>query len=281
MCRDRTVQADDFHLDQEAVNRLRSYVPPPTAYDQVPLSRRAAVLLLLYADRNGDLRVVVTIRAKTLSSCMFWLVQPCFQVPRCCAASHADCADPGLISRCRRGCAAWRYVSRGWKVPYGILYSHACLGRADTLAETPFQTARREAWEEIGLADIDHPLPPPFTVEHLCELPANLAKTELVVRPCVALLHSQDAQTGENADPEVSLIPKLDAREVAAVFTAPFADFLKLSSEDQDPGGWYRGSWSLWHNSNWRSRLISFRTLSFPCHPVIHPDIHPFPVLDG
>lgn len=77
--RDPTVQADDSHLDQEAVNRLRSYVPPPTAYDQVPLSRRAAVLLLLYADRNGDLRVVITIRAKTLSSCMFWLDQPCSQ----------------------------------------------------------------------------------------------------------------------------------------------------------------------------------------------------------
>lgn len=105
---------------------------------------------------------------------------------------------------------------------------------------------------------MDHALPRPFSVEHLCELPANLAKTELVVRPCVALLHSQDAQTGENADPEVSLIPTLDAREVAAVFTAPFADFLRVSSEDQDRGGWYRGSWSLWHNSNWRSRSSPF-----------------------
>lgn len=126
-------------------------------------------------------------------------------------------------------------------------------GRADTLPETPFQTARREAWEEIGLADINQPLPRPFRVEHLCELPANLAKTELVVRPCIALLHSYDVQTGESADPEVSLIPKLDAREVAAVFTAPFYDFLKLNSSEHR-GEWYRGSWSLWHNSNWRSK---------------------------
>jgi hypothetical protein len=29
------------------------------------------VLLLLYADQNGDLRAVLTIRAKTLSSCEF------------------------------------------------------------------------------------------------------------------------------------------------------------------------------------------------------------------
>ncbi|KAJ5768552.1 hypothetical protein N7533_001135 [Penicillium manginii] len=140
------------------------------------------------------------------------------------------------------------------------------LRKADTLDETPFQTARREAWEEIGLSDIDQPLPAPFTVEHLCELPANLAKTELVVRPCVALLHSFDEATGENADPEISLIPKLDAREVAAVFTARFADFLRLeiksddgehrgkglSDQGADPGQWYRGSWSLWHHSNWR-----------------------------
>lgn len=167
-------------------------------------------------------------------------------------------------------------------------------GRADAPSETPFQTARREAWEEIGLPGIDQPLPHPFTVEHLCELPANLAKTEVVVRPCVALLHSYDAKTGQNADPEISLIPKLDAREVAAVFTAPFYSFLRLregeelasnsdleqnegadstvgsaradqgslgadaKGYDNDLGDWYRGSWSLWHNSNWRS------TYSFP-----------------
>ncbi|KAJ5114937.1 NUDIX domain protein [Penicillium alfredii] len=197
---------------QEAINRLRAYVPPPTAYDSVPLIRRAAVLLLLYADRQGELRVVITIRAKTLSS------------------YAGEAALPG--------------------------------GRADSLAETPFQTARREAWEEIGLPDTDQPLPRPFAVEHLCELPANLAKTELVVRPCVALLHSSDLLTGEHADPEVSLIPQLDAREVAAVFTAPFRNFLRLREEAQDaddPGDWYRGSWSLWHDSNWRMHQFFVR----------------------
>ncbi|KAJ5886868.1 uncharacterized protein N7473_009542 [Penicillium subrubescens] len=163
---------------QEAIDRLRRYTPPPTAYGQVPLSRRAAVLILLYADLQGDLRVVITIRAKTLSS------------------YAGEAALPG--------------------------------GKADTLSETAFQTARREACEEIGLPDINQPLPPPFSVEHLCELPANLAKTELVVRPCVALLHSFDPVTGANADPETELIPRLDAREVAAVFTARFDDFLRL-----------------------------------------------------
>ena len=129
----------------------------------------------------------------------------------------------------------------------------------------------------------------PFSIEHLCELPANLAKTELVVRPCVALLHSFDPHSGANADPEVSLIPQLDAREVAAVFTAPFHQFLcrteptnygtqstnldtgttshrirANASPSEDPGEWYRGSWSLWHNSNWRSRFCNHFFFLYP-----------------
>lgn len=41
------------------------------------------------------------------------------------------------------------------------------------------------------------------------------------------------------------------------MFTARFDDFLKLvNGEGRGEGDWYRGSWSLWHNSNWRSKLI-------------------------
>ncbi|KUL88259.1 hypothetical protein ZTR_04999 [Talaromyces verruculosus] len=161
----------------KAIARLRAYKPPPSSYDSVPLTRRAAVLILLYADLNGDLKTVLTIRAKTLSS----------------FAGHA--AFPG--------------------------------GKADTVHETAFETARREATEEIGLPNIGEPLFPPFKVEHLCELPASLARNELVVRPCVAFLHSYDETTGQTADPETALIPRLDAKEVAAMFTARFQDFLR------------------------------------------------------
>lgn len=98
-------------------------------------------------------------------------------------------------------------------------------------------------------------------MEHLCEFPANLAKTEVVVRPCVALLHSYDPHSGLNADPEVSLIPILDAREVEAVFTAPFQDF--LSEGVQNGHEWYRGAWGMWHNSQWRSKSISVRFFFF------------------
>ena len=50
-----------------AIARLRAYKPPPfPTWDQLPVSRRAAVLILLFADRRGDLRVVITMRATSL-----------------------------------------------------------------------------------------------------------------------------------------------------------------------------------------------------------------------
>lgn len=60
---------------------------------------------------------------------------------------------------------------------------------------------------------------------------------------------------------EESLIPRLDAREVAAVFTAPFHNFL-LAKDEVHPGeeknvpgsvsDWYHGAWTDWHESRWR-----------------------------
>jgi hypothetical protein len=54
------------------------------------------------------------------------------------------------------------------------------------------------------------------------------------------------------------MIPRLDAKEVAAVFSAPFRNFLK--AKDQDPpegqalpdGHWYDGSWIHWKDEPWR-----------------------------
>ncbi|KAK2758791.1 hypothetical protein FQN54_003483 [Arachnomyces sp. PD_36] len=213
----------------KAIDRLRGYVPPPTSYTSVPLSRQAAVLILLFADRRGDLRVVLTLRSNTLKS------------------YPGQSALPG--------------------------------GKADSVSETAFDTARREAHEEIGLPNKDSELPRPFRVEHLCELPANLARTELVVRPCVALLHAYDEATGKSADPEVSLIPRLDAKEVAAVFTAPFHNFLMekdepLGESDGElpgkPSDWYEGTWTEWHQSMWRMHHffvpITNQTVSKPKH---------------
>lgn len=56
-------------LTQAAVARLRAFKPPPfPLWDRIHTSRKAAVLLLLYADRRGDLRVVITMRAASLRS---------------------------------------------------------------------------------------------------------------------------------------------------------------------------------------------------------------------
>ena len=61
---------------------------------------------------------------------------------------------------------------------------------------------------------------------------------------------------------EKSLIPRLDAKEVAAVFTAPFHNFLMLkdevpsgeteSSDDDNRSEWYKGQWIDWYESKWR-----------------------------
>ena len=183
---------------------MRAYTPPPTnVYDRLPLRQRAAVLCLLFADRNGDLRVVLTVRSALMRT----------------FAGHV--ALPG--------------------------------GRADFVEETPFETARREAYEEIGLPLNDGAggLPPAFRVEHLAELPCSLARTSVGVRPCVAFLaaHAQ-------ADVEASLVPRLGADEVAGIFTVPLERFLhaRYPARGAEEELWYSGSWlTLKSGARWRA----------------------------
>ena len=126
-------------------------------------------------------------------------------------------------------------------------------GKADAEDEQPFQTARREAFEEIGLPTAH--VPPPFEVEHLCELPTFLSKTQLGVRPCVAFLSTGERKT--DIDAEESLIPQLNAKEVAAIFTAPFQRFVLTAhgaeTGSRDSGIRYQGAWMPWYDSNWRN----------------------------
>lgn len=118
----------------------------------------------------------------------------------------------------------------------------------------------------------DTKLPPPFSIEHLCYLPINLARTELLVRPCVALLHTTGPPVPTpSPTPEVqdTLVPRLDAKEVAAVFSAPFHNFLLADDEETvraqegkaldpspqpplPPGPWYHGEWTHWNDEAWR-----------------------------
>jgi hypothetical protein len=56
-----------FSPKKAALARLRTYKPPSfPIWDRLPVTRRAAVLILLFADRRGDLRVVITMRATSL-----------------------------------------------------------------------------------------------------------------------------------------------------------------------------------------------------------------------
>lgn len=62
-----------------------------------------------------------------------------------------------------------------------------------------------------------------------------------------------------SASVEESMIPRLDAKEVAAVFSASFSNFLKSEDEvhegDELPGDisdWYDGMWLEWLDGRWR-----------------------------
>ncbi|EPS38531.1 hypothetical protein H072_7676 [Dactylellina haptotyla CBS 200.50] len=227
------IDGDSRKTLQDVINRLKDYKPPQDQWEEFDPSRRAAVLILLFPDAKGELRVVLTERSSSLRT------------------FAGQVALPG--------------------------------GKADSPAESAFQTARREASEEIGLPSRNDLLPSPFTVTHLCEMPMNLSRNQLGVRPCVALLHTKPGYTGATT-PEESLIPRLDPKEVASVFTVPLKAF--LTSEYQNPEletapedkitestvdidwgavptgttGWYEGQWLEWYGIKWRGHQFNVYT---------------------
>lgn len=99
-------------------------------------------------------------------------------------------------------------------------------------------TARREAFEEIGLP-IDA-----TSVRHLCNLPPFLARsTPLLVTPVVCLLL------------DASLKPKLNPSEVSSVFSHPLHSFLTNTppSPHYVPDSVYNGTkpYRLQYDVNW------------------------------
>lgn len=105
-----------------------------------------------------------------------------------------------------------------------------------------------------------------FEVRHLTQMPTHLARTALGVRPCVAFLEPRST-SGADRDGGVgtaaALIPRLDAKEVAEVFSAPLHDFLTThprfhpkAEDDGDARGsrdrWYEGRWIHWHDTHFR-----------------------------
>lgn len=82
------------------------------------------------------------------------------------------------------------------------------------------------------------------------------------MRPCVALLSASASVDKRNrpAAVESMLIPRLDAKEVAAVFSAPLHNFLRVADEapatvapSMPSGNWYDGGmWTEWHEGRFR-----------------------------
>lgn len=99
------------------------------------------------------------------------------------------------------------------------------------------------------------------------------------MRPCVAFLHADNVPGKPSLVVDESMIPQLNAKEVAAVFSGPFHNFLKQRDErrvavgandkpdgsDGEPqqqveeenvpfpdGDWYDGRWTEWHAEPWR-----------------------------
>lgn len=106
--------------------------------------------------------------------------------------------------------------------------------------------------------------------------------TELGVRPCVAYLKAPlPSARNPNPDAARDLLPKLDAKEVAAVFTAPFHNFLR--EKDENPaqreveGEWYKGSWHSWHESAWRMHNFSVPVTSSTSFLAKRPDSYTDP----
>ena len=105
-------------------------------------------------------------------------------------------------------------------------------GKSDR-GENEWDTARREAWEEIGIPEN---IPPPYTLEHLCRLRPHLPRPDLLLTPVVAYLSS----TLVNSHPPSKLVSSLaiDPKEVSSVFSVSFEQFLRSSNKDGEVEDW-------------------------------------------
>jgi len=118
-------------------------------------------------------------------------------------------------------------------------------GGKSNKGEDVWETARREAWEEIGLPEN---IPPPYTVEHLCRLRPHLSRHLLLVTPVVAYLSSTQPETH---DPS-KLVPSLDTKEVSSLFNIPFEQFLRQSGWDGGVQDWRHESRQInWLGARW------------------------------
>ena len=84
-------------------------------------------------------------------------------------------------------------------------------------------------------------------------MPTSLARTHVAARPCVAFLSTGPQPT--DVDVESSLIPRLNAKEVAAVFTAPLYRFVRMGDDASraKDGIRHEASWINIEGGRWRA----------------------------
>ncbi|EJU06306.1 hypothetical protein DACRYDRAFT_73701 [Dacryopinax primogenitus] len=101
-------------------------------------------------------------------------------------------------------------------------------GKADKKDRSAEETARREAFEEIGLPQ------DPLLVPHLCTLPPFLSANNLLVTPVIVLITSR------------ALRPILNTPEVARLFAHPLLAFLSQSAPFSNAGEYHTLKDVLW-----------------------------------
>lgn len=172
----------------------------PSIWDELPYSRRAGVLVLLFVNKHNELASLLTLRSANLSS------------------FSGDAALPG--------------------------------GKADTVAETPYQVSRRETGEEIGIPISDQELERRgYEMEHLTTLPAYLSRNLLAVRPTIAFIKpivNQNQLYDSIMDlPAIIDLETHRTDEVGDVFSVPLQKFLSNKPE------WYSSRPVNWGGLTW------------------------------
>lgn len=88
-------------------------------------------------------------------------------------------------------------------------------GRCDSSEEGPWETALREAREEIGFEPLG------FNFDRLCMLPCFLSRNHLVVRPCVCIISAQEGLASLKA-----ISPQINPSEVELTYSTKIKNFV-------------------------------------------------------
>lgn len=122
-------------------------------------------------------------------------------------------------------------------------------GRCDSAEEGPWETALREAKEEIGFDPVN------FGFERLCMLPCFLSRNHLVVRPCVCVVGNHGGQISLRA-----LSSQMNPSEVELTYSTQLRNFVDGKAPQFDvlcahDGKWEGYRWIYYEFEIFRQKL--------------------------